>query len=416
MPSTRRMLTDAAAEHLCALMFEPSEQRIGLELEWPVHCGEDVTARPAPGVMRRAAQAELPYGSRITFEPGGQVELSSAPQRCVADALEAVRADEQALRSELAALGLAAETMAVDDRRPPLRVLDHGRYAAMEAFFAAQGGAAQGGAGRWMMCNTAGLQVNISHDSDDPSERWRTMHLIAPTLIAAFANSPGTSQDGNRWASVRQGIWWSIDQARTRPVRTDMAPGRAWLDYALAADVMFVNGHGPWGPDGMAIPPGLPFGGWMANGHDIGWPTPGDLQYHLSTLFPPVRPRGWLELRVLDALPEWIREVAALVVAAACTREAGRELRNRITPPSRPSWRDAARYGLRHPEFLAAARELFTVAQENLGRVSDRAGHAALVEGYRREYVEAGRMPGDDLARQVDLRPSVSLPPALASK
>jgi glutamate--cysteine ligase len=408
MPNARRTLTAAAAERVCALMFAPSEQQIGLELEWPVHCERDVTARPGAAEISRAAQCRLPYGSRVTFEPGGQVELSTAPQRSVGDVLEAARADEQVLRSELAALGLAAETVAVDGRRPPARVLEQGRYAAMEAFFAAQGNA-----GTWMMCSTAGTQVNISHDAADPHERWQTMHLIAPVLIAAFANSPGTGLDGTRWASVRQGIWWSIDKARTRPVRTDTQPGPAWLDYALAADVMFVSGPGPWGPDGMAVPPGLPFGAWMANGHDVGWPTADDLRYHLSTLFPPVRPRGWLELRVLDALPDWIREVATLTVATASTREAGRELRSRLQPPSRRPWLAAARQGVRHPGLRTAARELFAVVRENLGSVSDRGEHADLIEAYRREYVNAGRMPGDDLGHGVDLR-SAACAPALA--
>ena len=410
MPHPRRTLTAAAAERTCALMFAPSEQRIGLELEWPVHGERDVTARPGMAEISRAGRCRLPCGSRVTFEPGGQVELSTAPQRCVDDVLAAARADERALRSELAALGLAAETLAVDDRRPPVRVLERGRYAAMEAFFAAQGGA-----GAWMMCSTAATQVNISHDADDPRERWETMHLVAPVLIAAFANSPGAGLDGTRWASVRQGIWWSIDQARTRPVRTGPPPGRAWLDYALAADVMFVSGPGRWGPDGLAVPPGLPFGAWMANGCDAGWPTVDDLVYHLSTLFPPVRPRGWLELRVLDALPGWIREVATLAVATASTREAGRELRRRLQPPARPPWLAAARQGLRHPGLSASARQLFAVVRDHLGSVSDRTEHADFVEAYQREYVNAGRMPGDDLGRGVDLR-SAAGAPALARR
>jgi glutamate--cysteine ligase len=397
MPHARRTLTTAAAEQLCAAMFAPAEQRIGLELEWPVHRHGDVTARPGPGDMSQITRCRLPCGSRVTFEPGGQVELSTAPQACVSDAIEAARADEQALRTELAALGLAAETLAVDDRRPPRRVLDHGRYSAMERFFSAQGKS-----GRWMMCNTASTQVNLSHDSSDPHERWYTMNLVAPMLIAAFANSPGIGLDGDRWASVRQGIWWSIDRARTRPVSTGVTPECAWLDYALAADVMFVCGQSP-AESGTAFPPGTSFGSWMTAGHAVGWPTADDLRYHLSTLFPPVRPRGWLELRVLDALPGWVRDVAALTVATAGTSRAGRELRRRL-PSSPRLWTVAARHGLRHPVLSAAARELFAVVLDNLGSVSDRSEHADLVEAYRRSYIEAGRMPGDDLSRGADLQ------------
>lgn len=408
MPHARRTLTETAAEDLCALMFAPSEQRIGLELEWPVHRDGDTGSRPGPDAMARAARCRLPRGSRVTFEPGGQVELSSAPRPSVVGALEAARADEQALRSELAALGLAARTIAVDDRRPPARVLDQGRYAAMEAFFDAQGRA-----GRWMMCNTAAIQVNISHDAGDPAERWRIMHLIAPVLIASFANSPGTALDGTPWASVRQAIWQSIDPARTRPVRTDLPPGRAWLDYALAADVMFICGKDPRGRGGIAVPPGLPFGAWMADGHDAGWPTADDLRYHLSTLFPPVRPRGWLELRALDALPGRLRDIATLTVATACTRPAARELSARLPPLPPQPWLAAARHGLRHPALRTAARRLFAVVHENLGGVTSRGEHADLITAYRSEYVNADRTPGDDLPRTVNLL-SPACAPALA--
>ena len=308
MPETGPALTMAAAHRLCASLFEPAEeQRFGLELEWSLHRSTDVRARPTQAEMGLLLLSALPSGGRVTFEPGGQIELSSLPHRTPDELFDAVRADEQALMSCVRSLGLQPCPAAVDDRRPPARVLDHPRYAAMERFFAAQGGP-----GAWMMCNTASTQVNISHDGHDPAARWRLVHQIAPLLIAAFANSPGTDTDGRAWASLRQGIWWGIDPARTRPVRTDQPPAQAWLDYTLRADVLFINR--PDG-DGAALLPGLSFGQWMSCGHELGRPTLDDLRYHMSTLFPPVRPRGWLELRVLDALPDAERRVAQVLGA-----------------------------------------------------------------------------------------------------
>ena len=406
MPINRRVLTMGAAEDLCTTLFAPSAERVGLELEWPVHRQGNAAIRPTPAKMSRFTQCRLPAGGRVTFEPGGQVELSTAPQCDVSTVLEAVSADERALKSELDEAGLAAETMPVDDRRPPQRVRTLARYAAMEQFFSAQGPS-----GAWMMCNTAATQINISHDHNDPCERWLTLHLVAPVLIAVFANSPGTGLDGTRWASLRQGIWWSIDSGRTRPVRMDLAPARAWLHYALAADVMFINREGSQGDDGIGLAPGLSFGRWMAHGHQVGWPTVEDFRYHLSTLFPPIRPRGWLELRVLDALPGWIRDVATLTVATSCTGQAGRELRRRL-PPTRQLWLAAARHGLRHPVLHTAAQELFAVVSDNLGRVSSQQGHADLLQAYRSSYVDPGRTPGEDYGRDVDLRTPVT---ALAS-
>ena len=136
---------------------------------------------------------------------------------------------------------------------------------------------------------------------------------------------------------------------------------------------MFVRGQGPSGT-GTALPPGTSFGSWMTAGHAIGWPTADDLRYHLSTLFPPVRPRGWLEVRVLDALPGWVRDVAVLTVAAACNADASRELRGRM-PDTSGLWVAAARDGLGHPVLGEAARILFTVVADHLDSVTAETRH-----------------------------------------
>jgi glutamate--cysteine ligase len=395
MPLSRRTLTSAGVARASAAAFEPSRQEcVGLELEWPVHRLGDVSARPATSDAVMTAGWTLPAGGRISFEPGGQVELSTAPARSAAAALQAAETDSRALHARMAAAGFACETLAVDHRRPPRRVLQQPRYQAMERFFAEQGPA-----GAWMMCNTASTQVNISHNQIDPHQRWYVLHQIAPVLIAAFANSAGLDAGGRRWSSLRQAIWWSIDAPRTRPVRTDIAPELAWQAYALAANVMFIRtgDSADGGASGIAVRPGLPFGRWMAIGHPAGWPTVEDYRYHLSTLFPPVRPRGWLELRVLDALPGWIREVAVLTVAAACTTGAARELRRRLPDASR-LWVAAARDGLCHPVLDSAARILLAVVRDHLGSVSTEAGHAALVEEYAARCIRRSGARGSDPA------------------
>ena len=95
-----------------------------------------------------------------------------------------------------------------------------------------------------------------------------------------------------------------------RPLDAD--PRAAWIDYALSAEVMCVRrpGDEPW-----TAPAGLTFRGWLRGGGERP-PTLEDLSYHLSTLFPPVRPRGHLEYRVIDAQAGdgWI--VPAAVVTA----------------------------------------------------------------------------------------------------
>jgi glutamate--cysteine ligase len=397
MPSARRTLTSAALARASAAAFAaPERELLGVELEWPVHRRGDVSARPTAADIAKVENWRLPAGGRITFEPGGQVELSTLPAVSAAAALRAAETDGSVLHARMAASGLVCETLAVDDRRPPRRILQQPRYQAMERFFAQQGRA-----GAQMMCNTAATQVNISHDRGDPHQRWQTLHLIAPVLIAAFANSPGPGPGGQRWASLRQSIWWSIDPPRTRPVRTDLVPELAWQQYALSADVMFINAESPDATRGTAVRPGLPFGRWMTDGHTAGWPTIEDYCYHLTTLFPPVRPRGWLELRVLDALPAWIREVAVLTVAAVCTAAASRELRRRL-PDTSALWGTAARDGLFHPVLAAAGRLVMEVAADHLGSVTDDPRHSELVEEFAARYARRGNAPGDERAHEAD--------------
>ena len=397
MPEGRRTLTHDAVVHVSRAMFQPSTPELyGVELEWPVHQVGDVSARPSGEQIAVLDGVRLASGGRVTFEPGGQVELSTAPARSVTDALDAADLDTHLLQLRLAELGLQSEILAVDHRRAPHRVLDRPRYQAMESFFAEHGAA-----GTWMMCNTASTQVNISHDQADPARRWLTMHRIAPVLIAAFANSPGVDAAGRRWASLRQAIWWSIDAGRTRPVRVDLDPDAAWLDYAMRADVMYINGPGA---TGTAVRPGLSFAQWMALGHPAGWPTVPDFEYHLSTLFPPVRPRGWLELRVLDALPSWIRDCATIMVAAASVEEACRELAARL-PDTSGLWLTAARHGLKHPTLAAAATTLCEVARAYQGAVTDDGRLAAGLAEFDERYVRRGRCPGDDLGTGGDQDP-----------
>ncbi len=395
MPLTRRTLTMADVARTSAALFAapaPERDCIGLELEWPVHRRGDVSARPSDADATVLQEHMLPSGGRITFEPGGQVELSTVPAQSAAAALRAAETDSRALHAHLTAAGFACATLALDDRRPPRRILRRPRYDAMELFFAEQGPA-----GAWMMCNTASTQVNISHDSGDPRRRWHTMHLIGPALIAAFANSHGADVDGRRWASLRQAIWWSIDPRRTRPVRLDLTPERAWMDYALTADVMFINAEGSHGKSATVVRPGLPFRKWMANGHAAGWPTIEDYRCHLSTLFPPVRPRGWLELRVLDALPDWIRDVAVLTVATACNADASRELRGHM-PDTSGLWVAAARHGLGHPVLGQAARILLAIVADHLASVTAETRHTAFIEEYTARYVHRSMTPGSEIA------------------
>ena len=150
--------------------------------------------------------------------------------------------------------------------------------------------------GRMMMCNSASMQINVDFDGD-PGEAWRAANLVAPMLGARFSEPSPNRLD----------VWSQIDRTRTSLVVGD-DPGEAWATYTLAARVMFIRHDDN---DCLAVLDGTTFADWIERGHPLGWPTEADLTEHLTTLFPPVRPRGYLELRSIDALDDDRWPVAA---------------------------------------------------------------------------------------------------------
>ncbi len=363
---------------------------VGAELEWLVGRRDDPRA-VVPLVeltaLLRAAEP-CPGGSRITLEPGGQVELSSVAAGDLPTLRTALSADVTHLRTVLLAAGLDVVPRASDPHRPPLRQLRAPRYDAMEAYF----DRLPHRLGRVMMTGTASVQVNLDAGADhvDVARRWHLLHTVGPTLTAAFANSPGHRGPTRGWRSARQAVWWGLEPRRTHPpVGED--PVAAWADYALQAPVMTVRtADGPW-----AVGAGFSFEDW-AEGRVTGLrpPSEDDLVYHLGTLFPPVRPRGWFEVRYLDAQgPRWWPVPVA--VLATLLDHPDSALADAVTEACEPvagEWLLAARAGLTDQRLEKAARVVF----EQVGtRIAD-PGLRDLVAQFEDEYVAQGRCPAED--------------------
>ena len=443
-----------AAGHVHGICLKTGPpQRVGVELEWlvrdardpalPVPAGRIAAAVTAFGAIRGKpghgerngegrAGPELPTSSRpgvlpsgalLTTEPGGQLELSSQPADSLGDLVRATSADLVVLRAELAARGLELAGIGLDPLRPPRRVLTLPRYAAMEAFFDAGGPW-----GRQMMCATASVQVclDAGDDSDGPSgyrQRWRLLHAVGPVLVAAFANSPLRGGKPTGWVSSRQQVWTRMDPGRTRPPRLNGDPRAAWAAYALDAQVMCVPD--PDSADWTA-PPGLTFRDWVrgaplaagtappgageagdGNGR-LRRPTADDLEYHLSTLFPPVRPRGHFELRMIDAQAGegWVvpLAVASALLSGAEAGEAALAAVGPLWAGRWPGdggpWARAARLGPADPAISRASRGCFAVAREALGRMSAPNEIREAVDAFIDQYVNKDRCPADDLLEE----------------
>ena len=398
MPAPTRSLTLADIhDHVRRHCFTPAGPpgRVGVELELLTMQAGNPARRPDAGDLFAAVDhLDVAGGGRLTIEPGGQVELSSRPHAGAAATIDATAAGLESLQRALAAAGVRTSALGLDPARPSRRIVSSPRYDAMEAYFDGDGGA-----GLSMMCATASVQVNL--DLGDPAElprRWRVAHALGPVLVASFANSPLAVGVPTGARSSRQQVWAALDPTRSAPALSLLPPADAWARYALAARVMMIRADAT---DHRPVRQALTFAGWMAEGHELGYPTVDDFAYHLTTLFPPVRPKGWLELRMIDALPSPWWQVALAVTTALLDDPEALDTAERTCGPVAGCWAESAAYGLGHPALASAARSCFAAAVSALPRLGvDPAATAAFVD----RYVDQGRSPADDVLDQWSAR------------
>ncbi|MFL6164000.1 MAG: glutamate-cysteine ligase family protein [Jatrophihabitantaceae bacterium] len=348
-----RTVAEAGAYIVSVCFKHGPPRRIGIELEWLLTDPVDPLRRPdrstlltalgpyAPRTLNPDCPARpLPAGGLVTIEPGGQVEISSVPATSCAQLIGSMRRDIASLAQLVGRAGFVLSDRAAELDRATHRILHTPRYDAMAA-----GLARISPAGATMMCATAATQVCV--DLGDPAqaaERWRAAHLLGPVLLAAFANSPAAGQ-----VSARMAAWWALDPARTAPP-SSLDPAdyvRRVLDTPVLAKQRSV---GDW-----LIHQPATLREWIRAGEPL---DTNDLDLHLSMLFPPVRPQGYLELRYLDAQPadEWIAPlalVAALFGDAGCLALAGE-----VCLPAADRWQQATEVGLADPVLARAAAEL----------------------------------------------------------
>ncbi|MBF6350505.1 ergothioneine biosynthesis glutamate--cysteine ligase EgtA [Nocardia flavorosea] len=376
---------------------------IGAELEWfTVHRpgtaagrGSFAGRRPTAALLAQALGPHAPHsiapdspaeplsgGSRVTVEPGGQIELSSVPVPDPAELCARLGTDYRRLRELLDSRSIRMVSAAADPARAPRCQLRLPRYQAMEDYFGRIGPF-----GRLMMSNTAAAQisVDIGADRTELTARWTALHALGPALIAAFACSPVLrGAPSGEWASQRMRTWLHLDPARACPPVADWSdPITGYARWALDAPLLCVRrcDAGPARP-GVAwrAPEGATFADWLSGGLDdeLGRrPNLDDLRYHLTTLFPPVRPAGYFEIRYLDAQPGEDWKVPIAVLHALLSTPAAVADATAAAAGTTDRWLDAARHGLADPQLRAAAVALLEVAIAHSGAPAPEL-HAAL--------------------------------------
>lgn len=301
-------------------MFAPAERPglVGVELEL-IPVTDTPLPRPvAPAWLAAGFDAEFVAAAVPTFEPGGQLELSPPPRPTVDDLVADVEVLARRATAIAAARGIRLELVGLNPCHSSADVPLHlrtPRYLAMQQAFDEVGPD-----GRRMMRLTASLQIAIDLlPGRAGHEQWLVANLAGPPLAAAFANSAVAAGRPAGIPGARTRILQNVDLRRTGydGRHLDLAdPVGAYTAFAVAA-------------------PRLPI------------PEAERPAYHLSTLFPPVRPRGgYLEVRYLDAQPLWrIREAVGAVAALLYDDRARHDALDLLLPRAQDqhrAWTEAA--------------------------------------------------------------------------
>ena len=314
----------------------------------------------------------------ITLEPGGQTEFSSRVHFDLHELRDdlcrfIVDLNSTSERHSVSWIGLGLQPFS---KLQEIAWIPKKRYKIMSAHLARTGTLSHN-----MMKQTAGIQVNLDYASEaDAAAKFRALMGISPLITALFANSPLQEGRPSGLMSTRAAIWQDTDPARCGMLRLafeDRPIFQAYLDYALAVPMIFVVREGRW------IAVDIPFRTFVADGFKGLSATRADWELHLTTLFPDVRIKRFLEARFADSAD------AALAMAHAAMLRGivydGRANSRAWELVSTLSWeerlhlhRDVARDGLRSraadTPVLDLARELVSIARDGLRRLHEAGG------------------------------------------
>jgi len=313
-------------------------------------------------------------GASVSLEPGGQFELSGAPlktihQTCgeVNQHLREVKKIADKIGAGFLSLGFRPDTKLED-----VPVIPKGRYNIMRAYMPKVGTH-----GLEMMFRTCTVQVNLDFASEaDMVKKMRVSLALQPITTALFANSPFTDGAPNGYKSFRSRIWLDTDADRTGMLPFAFEDGfgfEQYVDYALDVPMYFVHR----GEDYLDAS-GKSFRDFLDGKLDIlpgEKPTITDFEDHLSTIFPEVRLKQFLEMRGADtgpwnqlcAMPAfWVGilyDQAALDAAWDWVKDWSEEERDQLR-------RDVPKYGLqtkfRSGTIQDLAKQALVLAREGL--------------------------------------------------
>ncbi len=235
-------------------------------------------------------------GATITLEPGGQFELSGAKHRTVHQTYEETRQHFNTLEILGKELGFYNLPMGFDPfwSREKMPWMPKERYRFMKAWMPGKGDM-----GLDMMSRTSSIQVNVDFGSEtDMVQKMQVAQAFQPAVMAMFANSPFTEGRPNGYLTYRSLVWDHTDADRCGflPFIFDKSFGfEGWTNYLLDVPMYFIHRQGHYhSADGMT------FREFLRGQHTFK-PMMADWEVHVSTVFPDIRLKKFIELRGADA-------------------------------------------------------------------------------------------------------------------
>jgi glutamate--cysteine ligase len=350
---------------------------------------------------------DCPIGGSISLEPGGQLELSGAPLSTVHETEKELRQHLSQVNGVARQLGLGFLGLGFTPKwtLEQLPLMPKARYRIMMRYMPLRGTH-----GLDMMFRTATVQVNMDFGSEaDMVKKLRVGLALQPVVTALFANSPFTEGKPNGFQSYRAEVWRHTDPDRTGMLPFAFEDGMGferYVDYALDVPMYFVYRDGKYIDvagssfrdflDGkLAALPGVK-------------PTMEDWADHLTTLFPEVRLKKFLEMRGADAGPfDLLLALPALwagLLYDKTSLDAAADLIAKWTTEERQTMRDRVpRLGLKTPfhgrtlrEFGHDVLELAEAGLKRRARRNDGEDETRALTPLK-QIVEEGRTQADRL-------------------
>src|SRR5215210_7341133 len=249
--------------------------------------------------------ADVTGGGAISLEPGGQFELSGAPLETIHQTCSELMAHLAQLKEIARPLGIGFLGLGMSPKwtRAETPMMPKSRYKIMSAYMPKVGKY-----GLDMMYRTCTVQTNLDFSSEaDMVKKLRVSLALQPVATALFANSPFTEGKPNGFLSFRSEVWRDTDNNRAGMLPFAFEPGMGferYVDYALDVPMYFVKRE-----DEYIDTSGLSFRDLLKGklpGHGNLRATQSDWVNHVSTIFPEVRLKRYLEMRGADAGP-WRR-------------------------------------------------------------------------------------------------------------